>query len=240
MGRSPGCVSATIEVVNKFKRDNPDIKTVKVLSMGYPDILLDVKDIPLEGLEVHPESAAIAGYHGRKLNIPTSESFFKALGAEFTCVDIKKWRGNELILDLNTPVGEELFGQYHIILDMGTTEHCFNVGTVMQNYTKLCAVGGFIIHWNPMYMANHGFYNFSPTFFHDWYLANGSSVEHQSAWELEHPTKPEKVLSVPKTERFGYKAENISLLTIAKKIEDVETLAWPTQTKYAKMEKMGA
>lgn len=236
---SPQIVSATIETIKKFKEENP-ASVPRVLSMGYPDILADIKTIPLEGLEAHPNSKSIAGYHGRTVTVPTAESFFKALGAEFTCVDIKKWRGNELVLDLNFDIPQELAGKYDIILDMGTSEHCFNIGTVMKNYLTFLTEGGYVVHWNPMYMPNHSFYQFSPTFYFDWYITNGASVEHQSCWELEHPMKPEKVLSVPKTERFNYRAENLSLLTVVKKIENVDTYTWPMQSKYAKMDKMGA
>ena len=239
MGLSPQIVDAVIEVVQKYKKANPG-KTPKVLTYGYPDILKDIKEIKLGGLEAHPESVSIAGYHGRTVTVPSAESFFKALECEFTVVDIKKWRGNELVLDLNYAVPESLYGAYDIIVDGGTIEHCFNIGTVMSNTLKMMSAGGYVVHWNPMHMPNHGFFNLNPTFYYDWYLNNGGSLEHQTAWELEHPSKPEKVLTVPKTERFSYKSENISLLTIAKKIEDTPTITWPMQTKYAKLDKMGA
>lgn len=236
MGISPQIVPAIIELAEKIKSQG----TVKprVLSIGYPDILKDIKEIPLQGLEPHPDSKGISGYHGRNITVPTAESFFNALGCELVVADVKKWRGNELIIDLNLPVNTEDVGKFDLVIDPGSTEHCFNVGTVMMNYLNLTNVKGYIIHWNPHWMPNHGFYNFNPTFFYDWYLENGAAVEHQTCWELEHPSKPEKVIVVPKTERYNYKAENLSLLTIVRKIEDVTSYSWPVQTKYKKMDSM--
>lgn len=244
MAMSPQCIDAFLETLEAYRKTNPEITTVKVISMGNPDILRSVEDFPQEikeKLEVHPEAHRISGYHGRQLNLPTSESFFRALNCELVCVDVKKWRGDELLLDLNTPLSEpSLVNSFDILLDMGTTEHCFNIGVVMQNYLKFVKLGGFIIHWNPLWMPNHGFYNLNPTFYHDWYMANGGGIELISSWEYQGPTEPERMSYVPYTERFNYRAENLSNLVIVKKIEEVREYTWPIQTKYAKMDKMGA
>lgn len=235
------CLNAIMEIIEVWKLENPG-KTPKVLSVGYPDIIVNMMDIPLEGLKEHPESARISSYHGRfDIKVPTCESFFKAQGAEFTVTDVKKWRGNELMLDLNYPIPKSLHDKYDIVLDLGTSEHVFNIGTVMNNYKNLVPKGGHIVHFNPAWMPNHGFFNFSPTFFYDWYMANGCSILHQTLWLIEGAVgEPEKCVSIPKTERFELMAKNASLLTLVKKVETTNPEPiWPMQTKYAKMETMG-
>jgi len=75
--------------------------------------------------------------------------------------------------DLNKPLPEELWGQYDVVLDSGTMEHCFNVKEVLFNSVRLLKEGGYIIHLNPVSgMVNHGFYQFSPTLYFDFYAVN--------------------------------------------------------------------
>lgn len=237
MALSPQVVNAIVEISQQLEKGS------KVLALGYPDILVGIKELEekfkLEGLEEHKDSRSISSYHGRgSIKVPTAESFFKSLGLELSVLDIKEWRGGELVGDLNYPLPSDWEGNFSLVIDLGTIEHCFNVAMAMENILKQAKEEGYIVHFNPMNMQNHGFYNFSPTFFHDWYLSNGGSVQHQSAWVKKD--KEETMVIVPKTERFGLAEANISLLTIVRKIETLDKIIYPFQTKYANMSKMGA
>jgi len=78
------------------------------------------------------------------------------------------------VLDLNLPVPVELRGQFDLVYDGGTMEHCFNAPQVMLNAASLAAAGGLVIHHVPMNnWVDHGFYQFSPTLFFDFYGAAG-------------------------------------------------------------------
>lgn len=78
------------------------------------------------------------------------------------------------ILDLNLPVPADLRGQFDLVYDGGTMEHCFNAPQVMLNAASLVAAGGLVIHHVPMNnWVDHGFYQFSPTLFFDFYGAAG-------------------------------------------------------------------
>ena len=246
---SAPAVPLVIQIINQWKAENQG-KTPKVISMGYPDILMDIKEIGLEGLEPHPESESIQKYHGKSgIVIPSTESFFKVLGCEFTCLDIKQWRGNEFIGDLNDEIvylkgfdkdENEIYKtsvelHFDILLDLGTTEHCFNVGQVMSNYVNLLEVGGYAIHWNPHYMPNHGFYNFSPTFFMDFYGANGYELYAPLVFEKQF--EPKGVMVEPYG-RYNLPSVNSSMFNVAKKLENVKEITWPTQTKYKNLDKM--
>lgn len=53
-------------------------------------------------------------------------------------------------------------------------EHCFNPPQVMMNAVALAKAGGIVIHHVPTNnWVDHGFYQFSPTLFFDFYGANG-------------------------------------------------------------------
>jgi len=76
------------------------------------------------------------------------------------------------VLDLNLPVPADLRGQFDLVYDGGTMEHCFNAPQVMRNAVSLAASNGLVIHHVPMNnWVDHGFYQFSPTLFFDFYGA---------------------------------------------------------------------
>lgn len=76
--------------------------------------------------------------------------------------------------DLNHPIPKILQRKYSLVYDGGTMEHCFNSPQVMMNAVALAKTGGIIIHHSPMNnWMDHGFYQFSPTLFFDFYGANG-------------------------------------------------------------------
>lgn len=78
------------------------------------------------------------------------------------------------VVDLNMPLQESLHGQYSLVYDGGTMEHCFNPPQVMMNAMALAKPGGRVIHHVPMNnWVDHGFYQFSPTLFFDFYSVNG-------------------------------------------------------------------
>ena len=77
------------------------------------------------------------------------------------------------VLDLNLPVPADLRGQFDLVYDGGTMEHCFNAPQVMRNAASLAASNGLVIHHVPMNnWVDHGFYQFSPTLFFDFYGAD--------------------------------------------------------------------
>ena len=190
-------------------------------------------------LVVRKDSDKVTAFHGRdKFKVPTAESFFAALGAELIVLDIKKWVGNEVVIDLNKEYTGRKLQYFDLLIDNGTVEHCFNAPMTMWNIRNLVKPGGYIIHWNPHHMPNHGFYNFSGTFFEDWYNANGGVVEEMVLWNFQEldGKAVEQAYQVPRTARFNFPSYNNSLLTLVKiKGKPPKNPRWPTQTKYLKL-----
>lgn len=223
-----------------FNAVNEDDKVPKkILSLGYPDLLVNPSDLAqtfgtdiAKKLIFHPDSKAIAKWHNIEsitTDIVESKHLFQLLGYELDVLDITQSRGDEIICDLNEPCPEELHGQYGIVIDSGTCEHCFNIAQAVKNLANMVSVGGYILQGNPLNMYNHGFYNLNPTWYFDAYTNNGFSIEHLEI--IEDPVFNPKVYDVPSYQRFHQVPENASLIAIAKKDTQKE-FRWPIQHKY--------
>lgn len=116
-----------------------------------------------------------------KASISTSQfstfddiALFKSLG--FTRVesaDYSEFENATHVFDLNFPIPENLRGNFDLVFDGGTIEHIFNIPQALSNIHHLLRPGGCIIHASPSNNhVDHGFYQFSPTFFYDYYERN--------------------------------------------------------------------
>lgn len=89
-------------------------------------------------------------------------------------IDYYPDEGPTITLDLNRPVLVELLQCFDLVYDGGTLEHCFDPAQVLRNAASLTAPGGMVIHHVPINnWVDHGFYQFSPTLFFDFYGAAG-------------------------------------------------------------------
>lgn len=180
-----GMNAFSVDIVQKVLALVPH-RPVKMVALGYPDILLSEQavrsilgDEAAEGLNYRADSKAIVEWHCLdKLidKVPDPHHFFSTLGVELSVVDLKEVRGGEIVCNLNEPIADELRGTFDIVFDGGTMEHCFNVSQAIANILSMAKVDGYICHANPMTMVNHGFYNFSPTFYYDFYVQNGHKM----------------------------------------------------------------
>jgi hypothetical protein len=92
-------------------------------------------------------------------------------GAE--SIDVSDYEGCTHVHDLNDPVPASLRDRYALTYNGGTLEHIFDVRAVLRNLFAMLKAGGVIVHVGPMNgWVDHGFYQFSPTFFADYYRAN--------------------------------------------------------------------
>ncbi len=104
---------------------------------------------------------------------------FRVLGFnEVLRLDYSDYEGADIAYDLNSDsLPEELYNRFDMIIDGGTTEHVFHVPNLLRTVYRMLKVNGRIVHLSPSsnYM-DHGFYMFSPTFFHDYYSANNFEI----------------------------------------------------------------
>jgi len=101
-------------------------------------------------------------------------TFFRSLGFDqVESCDYSDYEQPTHVVDLNRPVDQSLHGKYDVIFNGGTMEHVFHLPQVLSNIFAMLKPGGRVIHFAPSSNhVEHGFYMFSPTFFHDYYTAN--------------------------------------------------------------------
>ena len=81
-------------------------------------------------------------------------------------LDVSNYEGATILHDLNTPVPIELRNQFSTVIDIGASEHVYNIPQALQNLKDLCAINGHLLIISPANnWLGHGFYQFSPELF---------------------------------------------------------------------------
>lgn len=157
-----------------------------VMQMGKMFIFLDEQELSTyarkhsvrlaSGVDFQPSHDPILAAHG----CMNDASFFRSLGFdEVRSLDAAAWEGADVVADFNLPMPAELHGRHDLVFEGGTLQSIFDLPQAMTNIFQLLKPGGRIIHaMTPSH--NHvdlGFFMFSPTFFHDYYVGNG--------WQLD-------------------------------------------------------
>jgi hypothetical protein len=211
----------------------------RMLCLGYPDMLVTPTQIEkICGPEVlarvawRDDSESILRWHnlqGQLDRVAETRALFEALGIEADFVDIVASRGFEIVLDLNQPAPPDMAGRYDLVYDGGTMEHCFNVAQVMMNILDFARVGGFILHVNPINYYNHGFFNFNPTFYHDWYGQAGNQIV-SPFYAMHGPVLQSRLAAIDPVKSFA--APERSVMLVAARKASPGRPKWPTQAKY--------
>ena len=153
-----------------------------LLTLGRQRIacnITDVRDVfRVEGLTAVPPGNT----DGRKpawpedaaLGYIDDTSVFQMLGFDdIHALDVSEFEGADMTADLNQPVDPRWHSLFDVIIDAGTSEHVFDVRQCLANVSSMLKPGGRVLHLSPANnYLNHGFYQFSPTLFLDYYRAN--------------------------------------------------------------------
>jgi hypothetical protein len=102
----------------------------------------------------------------------------------------------------------------------------------MQNVHAMTRLGGYIVHLNPTNFFNHGFFNFNPTFYHDFYTQSGNKIV-SDFYVLHGPVFESRIMTVPATAGTAEVPARSVILVIAQKTSE-QVPGWPMQTKYLK------
>tara|TARA_A100001388_G_scaffold273821_1_gene256314 strand:- start:773 stop:1678 length:906 start_codon:yes stop_codon:yes gene_type:complete len=108
-----------------------------------------------------------------------AEYFFKKVfNARLHILDISDTEGGNLIFDLNEKISETtLKGKFDLIIDPGTAEHIFNTKLFLENVFFLLKKGGIYFFQLPLNgWIDHGFRQYSPTFFNDLCFGNKDTL----------------------------------------------------------------
>lgn len=229
-----------IRLRKRFEGDAPR----RLLSLGYPDAL-----IAPESYEAvfGPEAAARIrwrddagsvlrwhGLHEKMDRIADAASLFALCGYQLDCIDISAARGDEIIADMNQPLPPTLAGQFDVVYDGGTLEHCFNIAQAIKNMAVACRQGGYVVNINPLNVYNHGFYNLSPTFYADFYGCNGFKMLDLVMLSGHYGSlQPPQMTPLPPIARFDNAPARATIMAVAHKVDEAE-IGWPIQAKYRK------
>ena len=216
-------------------------RPLTMLALAFPDLL-----VPRPLLEqilgpqifaklklIEPEKAApILAWHGiagANQSLYDTASLFEALGLDVTVTDIVEARGGERIVDLNQPLPGDLCRRFDLVFDTGTLEHCFNVGMAFRNACEALCVGGLLVHAAPLNRINHGFWNFNPTVYPDYFEDNGFALRFIEGAE-GNPSKGHSQFKVEPFKRFA-PPPNAALYVVAERMR-LQDPVWPVQRKY--------
>lgn len=100
-----------------------------------------------------------------------------ACGFDYSAIDLFQ-AYKTILLDLNLhQIPPELAGHFDLVTNFGTTEHLINQFLAMKNIHDLARPGGLIHHDLPLAgYYDHGYFCYTPRFFHDLAEANGYEI----------------------------------------------------------------
>lgn len=139
-----------------------------------------------------------------------------------------------LKLDLNSPIN--LQRQFHMVLNLGTAEHVFNIAQVFKTIHDHTLPGGIMMHGLPFSgWVDHGFFNFNPTFYWDIAKANNYTLmlavyAELTPLKLIKINERESILEMAKNKQIG---QNSLIYVVLRKPEQVAEFRIPLQGYYA-------
>jgi hypothetical protein len=169
-------------------------KLGNVLTLGRLGNQIDKKKLKLLGLENNK-----AFYHEF-----SEEILIEYLGANSVdSVDNSDFESANIVHDMNDELNDTM-KKYDTIIDIGTSEHVFNINQNLKNISKFSKTGGRIIHCLPANnQCGHGFWQFSPELFFSLYDGlNGyqstklyliDSYDDKNYWQIKKKPKNERL-----------------------------------------------
>ena len=168
-----------------------------------------------------------------------AEEFLRVLGfSNVDSLDASSFEGASIIQDMNLPLEGKLKDRkFDYIFDGGTTEHIFNVAQTYQNILDMIKLEGVFCSVVPNNnFSGHGFYQFSPEFFHRIFSKqNGFYTKVLLAPRGECDIKKWKLVATPADMQcmFGELPTNVVCVALKKEEKNVRLSdAFPVQVKY--------
>lgn len=167
-----------------------------------------------------------------------ADEFLEVLGIVNPMIlDTSNYEGATILHDLNTPIPRELKNQFSTVIDIGTSEHVYNIPQALQNLKDLCATNGYVLMVSPANSwLGHGFYQFSPElFFRTFDVASGFEIRNLFLIKLKKTSDTWYQLTDPKSVgRRGtiFTRKPCYVAVFAQKIFTEENPILPQQSDY--------
>lgn len=119
------------------------------------------------GFQFRKRISSELGISSKALSTKYADEFLSAIGARgFQVLDVSDYEGASVIQDLNNPIPHELRDSFSVVIDIGTSEHIYDIAQSLGNIRDLCKRGGQVMVLSPAnHYLGHGFYQFSPELF---------------------------------------------------------------------------
>ncbi len=175
---------ATVIDIKRSELDSPE-SLIRIGCLSYPDLLVTRQqisnrypDLRSANFKLRQDYKEICKWHGfqNPIEIIETNDFFNKIDCNVDYFDFAEIRGGEIVCDLNVHIDAKHHSQYDLVVDTGTLEHCFNVGVAFENMCRMVNVGGLIISAAPMSKVNHGFWNFSPCAYENYFRQNNFDI----------------------------------------------------------------
>jgi hypothetical protein len=157
----------TAHTIRRLRRHRNRVTGKRVLTLGVLYSYLTEAERSALNL---PSQGAVTGKPAEEGRKGFSEAFLEGelTAGTYESLDVDEYQGAEIICNLNQPIDERLKGSYDLILDLGTLEHLSNLSTALSNIFDMLKEGGTYFFSVPCNnWVDHGFFQFSPTFFAD-------------------------------------------------------------------------
>lgn len=223
-----------------------------VLTFGNQDIYANENDIkqwadkeeitlsqPKEIL--YSTSGDVSKINKKAVNYIHAITFFEFIGIDKKdYYDIDKFAFDKphILHDLQYPINKKYHNFFNLVIDSGTLEHIFDVKSVMENIIRITKTGGYVLQLIPAQnFINHGFYQFSPTFFYDFYTNNGFKIIESYIIEINNNSHRFHFYNQSKdyTGLFFNPSSRLVNCFLVQKKENMEKMVLPDQYFYKKL-----
>jgi len=226
--------------------------TGPLLTLGNQDIYATAKDIKRWAKEekihlsnpdkiLYSTSSDVPKVNKEALDYIHAKTFFEFMGInEEDYYDIDKFDFDKprIIHDLQLPIDAKFHNSFNLVIDSGTLEHIFDAKSAMENIVKVTKINGFVLQIIPAQnYLNHGFYQFSPTFFYDFYAANGFEIVESYIIEIKGSMNRFFYYDQTKdyTGLFFSPVNRLANCFLVRKKKNVEKITVPDQFFYTKL-----
>ena len=193
----------TVQSLNLINQISHDLRDSSILSLGNPflsDHVLNLSNISY----IYKKNIKSIDRNNRAKYL--FEQVFAS--SKFSILDISDEECADVIWDLNVPISSSTSNcKYDYVLDFGTQEHVFDNKRFLENAFQLLRVGGSYIFVLPSNgEIDHGFRQYSPTFFYDLCAAN---IHHLSVEHLALCSKNFSLNVLPMYERMDHMSSSV-------------------------------
>jgi len=92
--------------------------------------------------------------------------------AKYHCLDRSKYEGATIVHDMNTPIPENMYGQFDFIYNGSCMDNLFNPVSFIQNTSRMLKTGGRILHIECAAGVVGAYLMYSPQWFFSYYAIN--------------------------------------------------------------------